>query len=152
MNTEQLLREYIAKTIHMSLSTARDNMPWTCEVHFSYDDNLNLYFKSLTSRRHSQEIAENPNVSGNIVRQHELGELPIGVYFEGTARLLTEEIEIAAAADVIVARQGADKAAIIADANKSDGHKFYKISVKNYYLFGKFGQSSNAKYVVEWNK
>jgi uncharacterized protein YhbP (UPF0306 family) len=88
MDVEKIIRENIDKTVHMSLATVKDNKPWVCEVHFAYDENLNLYFRSLTSRRHSQEIAQNPNVAGNIVRQHNLGEYPTGVYFEGTAKLL----------------------------------------------------------------
>ncbi len=67
MDVEKIIREYIDKTIHLSLATSSDNKPWVCEVHFAYDEQLNLYFRSLKSRRHSQEIAKNPNVAGNII-------------------------------------------------------------------------------------
>lgn len=73
----------------MSLATSNNNKPWVCEVHYAYDDQLNLYFRSKPSRRHSQEIATNPHVAGSIVIQHKLGEKPRGVYFEGIAELLT---------------------------------------------------------------
>ena len=73
-NIEQTIREYLPGIIHMSLATCVDNKPRVCEVHFVYDNDLNLYFRSLTSRRHSQEIAINPFVSGNIVKQHVLNE------------------------------------------------------------------------------
>lgn len=51
----------------MSLATSADNKPRVCEVYFVYDTDLNFYFRSKTSRRHSQEIAKNPYVSANIV-------------------------------------------------------------------------------------
>ncbi len=76
LDIEKIIREYIDKSPHMSLASVSGNKPWVCEVQFAYDEKLNLYFRSLKSRRHSQEIASNSHVAGNIVRQHELGGLP----------------------------------------------------------------------------
>jgi uncharacterized protein YhbP (UPF0306 family) len=81
MDKEATLREYIDKTIHMSLATVSGTTPWVCEVHFAYDNDLNLYFRSLKSRRHSQEIASNPNVAGNIIDKYGLEDAVVGVYF-----------------------------------------------------------------------
>jgi uncharacterized protein YhbP (UPF0306 family) len=94
VDVEQVIRDYLPEVGHMSLGTSSNNRPWVCEVHFTYDDNLNLYFRSLASRRHSQEIAANPNVAGNIVKQFQLGESPVGTYFEGTAQMLTSDEEL----------------------------------------------------------
>jgi uncharacterized protein YhbP (UPF0306 family) len=77
IDVEKVVREYIDKSIHMSLATSTENKPWVCEVHFAYDDDLNLYWRSKTDRRHSQEIALNPFVAGNIVKQHELTSIPM---------------------------------------------------------------------------
>src|SRR5204862_27783 len=93
LDIEQIVREYINKSLHMSLATCGGNKPWVCEVHFAYDENLNLYFRSLKTCRHSQEIAQNPNVAGNIVRQHSLEEYPHAIYFEGTAAIIEDEQE-----------------------------------------------------------
>ena len=41
---EKIIREYITKIPHMSLAAVSDNKPWVCEVHFAYDNDLNLYF------------------------------------------------------------------------------------------------------------
>src|SRR5260370_2292460 len=92
-NIEQVIRDYLPQIIHMSLGTSQNDKPWVCEVHFVYDDNLNLYFRSLISRRHSQDIAANPHVAGNIVKQHAVGEYPLGLYFEGTAAIVADETE-----------------------------------------------------------
>lgn len=148
MNVEEIIRDYIDQVVHLSLATAKDNTPWVCEVHFAYDEDLNLYFRSLLSRRHSQEIAENPKVAGNIVKQHALGEPGVGVYFEGTAHLLEPGDEQDKAFHCIQNRlKAADS--ILEEANRPDGHHFYKISVEKYYVFGPFNGNPSQKYELK---
>lgn len=150
IDVERIVREYIDKSPHMSLATVSDERPWVCEVHFAYDANLNLYFRSLASRRHSQEIAANPQVAGNIVRQHALDEYPHAIYFEGSAEVVSDEGLFPEIYGYFKQRQNVDES-IIEDAKKADGHKFYKITIENWYAFGKFGGSSGEKYKLEWN-
>lgn len=150
MDIERIVREHIDKSLHLSLATVHDNRPWVCELHFAYDHNLNLYFRSLTSRRHSQEIADNPNVAGNIVKQHTLDEYPTGIYFEGTAKLLQEGDEQNTAFMCIKERlQTSD--GILEEAKQPNGHQFYKITVDTWYAFGKFDEEEGKKYKLEWN-
>lgn len=150
MDVEKIVREFIDKTVHMSLATTSDNAPWVCEVHFAYDDNLNLYFRSLKSRRHSQEIANNPSVAGNIIDKYALGDAVVGVYFEGTAELLEAGDEQNLAAECIKTRLKVTDD-IVEEASHEDGHQFYKISVANWYVFGRFGGQSGQKHKLEWN-
>lgn len=151
MDIEQALRDNIANLYHLSLATSKDNHPWVCEVHFAYDQELNLYFRSLSSRRHSQEIAANPVVAGNIVHQHERSEYPLGVYFEGTARLLSpgDEQEIAAAAILERLNVAPD---IIEQAKDPAGPQFYKITVSTYYVFGKLDDQGVRKHELAWKR
>jgi uncharacterized protein YhbP (UPF0306 family) len=152
MDVEKLIREYLPDVIHMSLGTCRDNQPWVCEVHFAYDEDLNLYFRSLTSRRHSQEIADNTKVAGNIVKQVALDEFCKGVInFEGTAKLLQPGEEQNKAFTCIVNRLHL-KDSILDDAKNPDGHQFYKITVNKWSIFGKFTDEGAQKYELEWNK
>ena len=150
MDIEKIVREYIDKSLHLSLGTCINDKPWVCEVHFVYDGQLNLYFRSLQSRRHSQEIAINSAVAGNIVKQHAPDEYPHAVYFEGTADIVTEESERQEIFPLFQARLGASKG-ILEEARKEDGHQFYKITVAAWYAFGKFGQPSGQKYELRWN-
>ncbi len=150
MDIEQIVRENIDTTVHMSLATVKDDAPWVCEVHFAYDDNLNLYFRSLKSRRHSQEITDNHNVAGNIIDKYVLGDKVIGIYFEGTAKLLGAGPELKLAFDCIKKRLRAGDD-ILEEAQRDDGHQFYKITVKNWYVFGRFGDNPAQKYKLEWN-
>lgn len=151
IDVEKIVREYIHKTIHMSLATVSDNKPWVCEVHFAYDDDLNIYWRSKDSTRHSKELRLNPSVAGNIVRQHEPNEYPHAIYFEGVAAIITDLGEQERVALLFVEQQGVEEKAIIEDAQESEGHKFYKVTVKNWYAFGKFGKDSGQKYKLQWS-
>jgi uncharacterized protein YhbP (UPF0306 family) len=150
MDIEKIIREYIPKIIHMSLATVKDNKPWVSEVHFAYDDDLNLYYRSLLSRRHSKEIANNHSVAGNIVKQHVIGEKAVGVYFEGTAKLLDPGDEQNTAFESIKAKlQTGDE--IFEEAMRPDGHQFFKISVDTFYVFGAFNGNPSRKYELKWS-
>jgi uncharacterized protein YhbP (UPF0306 family) len=150
VNVEQAIRDYLPETVHLSLATSRDNKPWVCEVHFVYDDHLNLYFRSLFSRRHSQEIVINPHVSGNIVAQHKLDQNVRGVYFEGIASMLKDQQEIQNAYQLFVHRLHVSPD-ILAEAEREDGHKFFRISVQTYYLFDSRSSSPARKYELKWS-
>lgn len=36
VDVEKVVREYIEKTVHMSLATVSIDAPWVCEVHLAY--------------------------------------------------------------------------------------------------------------------
>jgi uncharacterized protein YhbP (UPF0306 family) len=129
-DVEHVIREYLPQVIHLSLATCVNNKPWVCEVHYVYDDDLNLYFRSKTEKRHSKEIAINNSVAGNIVRQHGKEDRPRGVYFE---------------------RFGTD-AEILEEAKRDDGHKFYKITVETFYVFDSIESKPSQKYELAWGK
>lgn len=148
---EKTIRDYLPEVIHMSLASVQDNRPWICEVHYVYDEYLNLYFRSKAGRRHSLEIAENPQVAGNIVKQHELGEKPRGVYFEGICNMLEGVSENDPAYLLYCERFGTSEE-ILVEAKKPDGHKFYKVQVDTYYLFDSLESNPSQKYELPWRK
>lgn len=150
MNTEAVIREYLPQIIHLSLATVSGDIPWVCELYFAYDDNLNLYFSSQQSGRHSQELTTNPKVAGSIVRQHADGEAPLGIYFEGQAKLLAAGTEQDLAFDCIKERF-ADGDEILVEGKQPDGHQFYKIAVGTYYLFGSFEGGKSRKFELAWH-
>ena len=149
MDVEKVIRDYLPGVVHMSLATSKDNKPWVCEVHYVYDDDLNLYFRSKKSRRHSQEIAANPNVAGNIVEQHPIDQKPRGVYFEGTASIVEDFSQDHPAYKEFIDRIGTGPD-IVEDSKNEDGHKVYKISVSNYYLFDSRESNPSQKYRLKW--
>jgi uncharacterized protein YhbP (UPF0306 family) len=145
---ERIIREYLPGVIHMSLATTANNKPWVCEVHFSYDDELKLYFISTLARRHSNEIANNSNVAGSIVEQHVVGKKVRGVYFEGTAELL-DGVDNKNPAYLTYSERFNLGSDILEEAKTDDGHKFFKISISDLYLFE--GRSKpSQKYHLDW--
>jgi uncharacterized protein YhbP (UPF0306 family) len=149
IDIEKAVRTYLDNTFHLSLATVSGDTPWVSEVHFAYDEDLNLYFRSLPTRRHSQEIAANPKVAGNVIKQHDLGEQVVGVYFEGMARRLEPGEEQNKAFECIARRLRTGNG-ILSEAQHVDGHQFYKVSVKTWYVFGTFGTASGQKYQLDW--
>ncbi len=90
MDLRELVRDYLTKAQIMQIATVHDHQPWVATVYFATDIDLNLYWMSRASRRHSQEILENPKVAGTIVLPHNYGEKVRGIQFEGTARQLSD--------------------------------------------------------------
>lgn len=147
MDVEKVIREYLPNVLHMSLGTCVDNKPWVCEVHFVYDDELNLYWRSMPSRRHSQEIARNPNVAANIVEQHAKDDKPRGLYVEGTAEIVT--IGPGSAIHQLFQERLGDFAADLSDLENTDGRKFYKLTASDWYVFDVRESTPGQKYHLE---
>ena len=149
MDIEKTIRGYLPQVIHMSLATCTNDKPWICEVHFVFDDELNFYFRSTPQRRHSEEIAKNPNVAGNIVTQHFLGQKVRGVYFEGVAEKLENVTKDYIAYQLYCQRFDTDEK-ILTEAEKDTGHGFYKITVKKFALFDGYESSPSQKHELNW--
>lgn len=147
---EKVIRAYLPGIIHMSMATCVDNKPWVCEVHYVYDDQLNLYFRSKPSRRHCKELAINPNVAGNIVTQHTMSEKPRGIYFEGRAELLKNVSKNDEAYKKCRERFGKGPE-ILTETNQPDGGQFFKISVSDYYVFDARESVPAQKYHLKWH-
>jgi uncharacterized protein YhbP (UPF0306 family) len=146
---EQIIREYIPQIIHMSIATVKDNKPWVCEVHFSYDDELNLYFVSSSKTRHAQELVANPYVAGNIVTQHHKNQKVRCVDFEGMAEMLGGAEAETSAYQAYVARNG-ESEGLLNEIRKDGDTRFFKINVKNFYLFDSYGDV-RGKYGLPWH-
>ena len=54
---ESIIRDYIKDIVHMSIATCVDEKPWITEVHYAYDDDLNLYFISRPIHKRLLEIS-----------------------------------------------------------------------------------------------
>jgi uncharacterized protein YhbP (UPF0306 family) len=143
MDVEKAIRGYLPNMLHMSLATCANNKPWVCEVHYVYDDDLNLYWRSVPTARHSQEIGANPNVAGNIVTQHGPGEKPRGIYFEGTAAQLEGLTEASLEYQLFVERYGLGPEIL------DDARRFYKITVADWYMFDARESKPSQKYHLE---
>ncbi len=148
---EQTIRKYIPQVIHMSLATSTNERPWVCEVHFSYDDELNIYFCSSTQTRHCTDISSNPNVSGTIVTQHFLNQRVRGVYFEGQAEQLEAVGENHPGFTSYGARLGGGPSFV--QAAKAEGlARLYKITVSDFYLIDGYDHQPPQKFHLPWKQ
>lgn len=88
-------------------------------------------------------------MAGNIVRQHTVAEVPLGIYFEGTATIITNPSEREKLEPIFKARLKMPQD-ILADAANPDGHQFYKISVSDWYVFGRIDDEGVQKHHLGW--
>jgi len=149
---EQTIRSYLPQVIHMSLATVADNKPWVCELHYAYDDELNIYWMSAQQVRHSREVAANPQVAGNVVTQHHLQQLVRGVYFEGRAEMLAEVDENSTAYKVYSTRFGDRAAAILPAYQDAEGPRIYKLTVSDFYLVDGMTTGKPQKLHLPWKQ
>lgn len=55
----------------MQLATVSSGQPWLCTVYFVADDDLNVYWSSTKTRRHSKELLAHPQVAVAIVKDQD---------------------------------------------------------------------------------
>jgi hypothetical protein len=88
---------------------------------------------------------------GNIVKQFGLGEVPTGVYFQGTAQVLESGPELTKAYDVITKRFALGPE-ILEQAKDPDNNHFFRVKVSDWFMFGKFDTPKPEKYHLEWGR
>ncbi len=127
--------EYLEKARMMQVATAKDGQPWVCTVYFVYDENLNLYWISKTTRRHSEELQINPKVAGVIVLPHTPGDDVRGIQFQGIAKELpTKELALTGV-EIYAKRYSMEPERAEKILSGSDGHVCYKIEPSMFVLF-----------------
>ena len=152
LDVEQIIREYLPQIAHMSLATATpDGRPWTTELHFAYDDDLNLYFCSSFESRHSREARANPCVAGTIVTQHFLNQNVRGIYFEGMIEQL-EDVDERHPAYVAYEGRFHKGPQVVRAAREGGKARYYKITVSDFYLQDGYVSSPPQKLHLAWPK
>jgi len=141
----QLLQSYLDERYMMQLATLAGDQPWCCTVYFVTDEAHNLYWASLPSRRHSQEIAQHPKVAAAIPVRHVNGEPVTGVQLSG----LAEVVEPAPAMRVITERYAAkfgrdDRWVEDFVAGRTE-HRLYKLTPTELVLFDEYNFPENPR-------
>lgn len=148
MTPRQRLTTYLAEGRLMQLATARQGKPWVCTVYFVADDELNLYWLSWPSRRHSQEIAENHHVAITIVIKPDLP--VIGVQAEGTATIVDDHATVERAMSQYAEKYdgaGAQFAErFLAGTNQ---HVLYRFTPQMYYIFDEVTYPNSSPQLVD---
>lgn len=135
----------------MQLATVSDGKPWVCNVWFAADKDLNIYWFSSTTRRHSHEVADDPHVAAAIcLPQTPADSYARGIQLEGTAELLTKPTDIAVAMKHYVGKIFNIKQVKQFMANLEKPHRFYRIKPETIVLFDtqNFPADSRQEYYV----
>lgn len=119
----------------MQLATAVNNQPWVCSVWFAQDKDLNIYWFSSETRRHSKELLKNRKVAGVIVLPQTPKDPPRGLQFQGIAELLTKQEDIDKAISVYAGRIFSKEKIKEFMKSKAKPHKFYRIRPSQFVLF-----------------
>ena len=69
---EEYVDEFLSLGQVLQLATSKNNSPWISTVYYVADSDRNIYWLSYPERRHSLEIAENPQVAITIAVKQDL--------------------------------------------------------------------------------
>lgn len=136
VDLKKLIKIYLENNRVLQLATSVNNKPWVCNVHYYTDKDLNFYWISTLSRRHSKEIELNMNIAVTI-KVHE--DTPneqyiIGLSAEGKAELITEK-KSKKIADKYKNKLGKQQSLIDDIFAGRNPHKFYRMKPENFVLF-----------------
>lgn len=128
MQDKELIKNYMVQGKVMQIATVSGGQPWVCTVYYVEDDQLNLYWLSFPSRRHSQEIAAHNKIAITVPIKLDLP--VIGIQAEGTAAVVNDRKTVAEVMKRYVERH-------------HEGHRFYDNFVvgKNLHALYKFSPS-----------
>ncbi len=149
MTPEEVVKQQLPQANIMQLATSADDKPWVCNIHYYSDDALNFYWVSTTERRHSQDIAHNPQAAGTILVHANTPEenYVIGISVEGTAELIGEQLDDKTGQGYI-RKLGKDPSLLTDIASGKNPHKFYCLKPTRIVLFDTKNSPDNPR--QEW--
>lgn len=136
------------ETRMMQLATCADNQPWLCNVWFVADDDLRIYWFSATNRRHSKEIARNPQVAATICKPQAPTDPAIAVQIAGVVHELSEDSDMALARKVYEGVVFTAKQIDDFMSNPDRPHRFYRLDPTEFVLFDTIDFPENSR--REW--
>lgn len=144
---EEYADEYLKLTPVMQLATARDNQPWISNIYFVSDEARSIYWLSLPERRHSKEVADNPQVAVSLAIKQDLP--VIGLQAEGVVTVVTNPEEVKAIIGTYMAKyDGAGQDfydRFMAGTNK---HHLYKLTPSKLVLFDEVHFATDPQQVI----
>ncbi len=145
MNPSQVIKDYLEAQHMMQLATVSEGQPWCCTVYFVTDENYNLYWASIPSRRHSQEIKAHSRVAVAIAAKFIKGQPVAGLQIEGQAEELTPSPEIRDITERYAAKFNRDATWIENFVAGNTEHRLYKLTPSAYVLFDESNFPENPR-------
>jgi uncharacterized protein YhbP (UPF0306 family) len=135
MQPSDLVNQYLGQQHMMQLATLAGDQPWCCTVYYFHDKVRNIYWASLPTRRHSQEIAEHNKVAAAIAIKFVKGQPVVGIQLSGSAEQLQPSEAILPLAQQYAEKFGRDAAWVNDFVAGTTGHRLYKLTLAELYLF-----------------
>ena len=133
MEPLELIRSYLPRGRMMQIATVADGQPWICTVYYVEDDDMNLYWLSLPTRRHSQEIAKNNKIA--VAVPVKFDKPVVGIQAEGTAEAVADKAVIAAVMQRYVERYNSGQQFYDNFVAGKNQHVLFKFTPASYVLF-----------------
>ena len=145
---KKLIKEYLEEAKMMQLATCSNDQPWVCNIWFAADEDLNIYWFSAETWRHSKEVLQNPKVAAAIVLPQTPKDKPRGIQLQGMAEVLVKQEGIDKAISVYQDRIFPKKLIDELMEDEETPHKFYKIKPSQIVLFDavNFGETWRQEY------
>jgi uncharacterized protein YhbP (UPF0306 family) len=146
MKPQDVIKQYLLERYMMQLATVSGDQPWVCTVYFVVDENFNLYWASLPSRRHSREIADHPKVAVAVPAVFVKGKPIAGLQIEGEAYVMNDTPAIKPIAEKYAKKFGRDKQWIEDMSNLKTEHRMYMLAPSKYVLFDEVNFPQNTRH------
>jgi uncharacterized protein YhbP (UPF0306 family) len=147
METGDLIKQYLSQGKMMQIATVNGDQPWICTVYFVEDEQLNLYWLSLPTRRHSQDIKAHNKVAVAIPIKTD--QPVIGIQAEGTAEVVNEHETIAKIMKLYTVRYNVGKSFYNNFVAGKNEHCLYRFMPTNFVLFDEVTSQDNTR--KEWS-
>ena len=156
MRLRELIYSYFNEYSLISVASCNQNTPWTCNLYFAFDEDLNLYFISRIGRRHSEEIRNNPNVAATICQPYSKPFVTParGIQLEGKA-IQIEDPESAEAAFALYMKRFPDSIKYhktFTDVTGAADRRIYQIIPARIVLFDEENFSANPQQVLMFER
>lgn len=140
------IENYLNTAKVLQLATSNNDVPWVCSVYYVTDKNLNIYWLSYPSRRHSQNILANRNTAVSITVKEDLP--VVGLQAEGLASEVNNMATIAKIMPKYIKKYGAGKDFMANAAKGINKHKMYCFKPKTYTLFDENNYGNNNPQIL----
>jgi uncharacterized protein YhbP (UPF0306 family) len=127
------IKDYLKDAHTMQLATSADDQPWVCTVFFIEDKELNLYWLSLPSRRHSKNVMKNNKAA--VAIQIKTSQPVIGIQAEGEVIEVDDEETVKELMQKYIKKYNAGKDFYDNFVRGKNQHKMYKFKPAMYVLF-----------------
>lgn len=141
------LKKHLKEVKTMQLATVDAKKPWISTVYFVADNDLNIYWLSFPSRRHSQEILKNPNVA--IAIPVKLDRPVIGIQAEGKAAVFEETSEVKRISKLYIEKYDDGKDFFKNFVVGENKHSMYKLKPEKFVLFDEVNYKDKGPQILE---